>query len=76
VLTGWDLSYFCEDEHVTEIGAWIPKWEWQPGTSVDGGTLRYTVGASLRDKDGLPGFNQRFQVKILGLRRIPPVPPR
>jgi hypothetical protein len=70
VLTGWDLSYFCEDEHVTEVGAWIPKWEWFPGTSPGGGTLRYTVGASLRDKDGWPGFNQRFQVKILGLRRI------
>lgn len=74
ILTGWDLSYFCEDEHVTEIGAWIPKWEWQPNTSPGGGTLRFTIGASLRDKDGWPGFDQRFQVKILGLRRITPKP--
>jgi hypothetical protein len=76
VLTGWDLAYLCEDEHVAQIGAWIPKWEWHPGTSAGGGTLRYTVVGSLRDKDGHPGFHQRTQVKILGLRRITTMPPK
>jgi hypothetical protein len=70
VLSGWDLAYVCDDEHVTEIGAWIPKWEWQPGTSAAGGTLRYSVATQLRDKDNFPTFHTRTQVKILGLRRI------
>ncbi|HYU32359.1 MAG TPA: hypothetical protein VEW48_09355 [Thermoanaerobaculia bacterium] len=75
VLSGWDLAYVCGDEHVTEIGAWIPAWSWQPGTSSGGGTLRYTVASRLNDKDDFPDFYGRFQVKILGLRRIT-APPR
>ena len=73
VLTGWDLAYSCGDEHVEEIGAWIPKWEWQPGTSPGGGTLKYTVSSILRDKDGAPHFHSRTQIKILGFRPIVPV---
>jgi len=70
VLTGWDLAYVCDDEHVAEIGAWIPKWSWEPNTSAGGGTLRYNVSTFLRDKDNFPTFHSRTQVKILGLRRI------
>ena len=75
VLAGWDLAYHCDDEHVAEIGAWIPKWKWEPGTLSVGGTLSYTVETRLSDKDGMPGFDDRTQVKILGFRRIT-VPPR
>lgn len=70
VLAGWDLAYHCSDQHVKEIGASIPKWEWQPGTSPAGGTLRYSVTTSLLDKDDLPGFSSRTQIKILGFRRV------
>lgn len=73
VLSGWDLAYSCGDEHVTEIGAWIPKWEWLPGTSPGGGTLKYTVSSILRDKDGAPHFHSRTQIKVLGFRPIVPV---
>jgi hypothetical protein len=72
VLAGWDLAYVCGDEHVTEIGAWLPNWEWQPGTSPAGGTLKYSVSSILRDKDGFPTFHSRTQVKILGFRPIAP----
>lgn len=70
VLAAWDLAYVCGDEHVTEIGAWVPKWEWTPATSPGGGTLRYSVSSILRDKDGDPGFHSRTQIKILGFRPI------
>jgi hypothetical protein len=76
VLTGWDLAYHCEDAHVAEVGAWIPKWNWEPGALSAGGTLSYTVETRLGDKDGVPGFYDRTQVKILGFRRITTKPPR
>jgi hypothetical protein len=75
VLTGWDLAYVCDDEHVASVGAWIPTWKWAPGATAAGGTLTYTVATHLADKDGLPDFYDRTQVKILGLRKINPMPP-
>jgi hypothetical protein len=54
----------------------ISKWSWEPGTLAAGGTLSYILETRLNDKDGLPGFYDRTQVKILGFRRITPVPPR
>jgi hypothetical protein len=76
VLGGWDLAYHCDDEHVADVGAWISKWSWETGALAAGGTLSYTLETRLNDKDGLPGFYDRTQVKILGFRRITPVPPR
>lgn len=61
---------------MAEVGAWIPKWKWEPGALSAGGTLSYTVETRLGDKDGLPGFVDRTQVKILGFRRITPTPGR
>lgn len=74
VLGGWDLAYVCDDEHVTEVGAAIPSWSWEPGPA--GGILRYTVATQLRDKDAFPDFYDHTQVKILGFRRITPQKPR
>lgn len=76
ILGGWDLAYHCDDEHVADVGAWISKWSWETGALAAGGTLSYTLETRLNDKDGLPGFYDRTQVKILGFRRIKPVPPR
>ena len=70
VLAGWDLAYVCGDEHVTEIGAWVPDWKWTPATSAGGGTLKYSVSSILRDKDGFPTFHSRTQAKILGFRPV------
>lgn len=76
VLTGWDLAYHCDDEHVSDVRVAIPEWKWEPGALSVGGTLTYRIETLLSDKDGLPGFFDRTQVKILGFRRITPVPPR
>jgi hypothetical protein len=73
VLTGWDLAYLCDDEHVDDVGAWISKWKWEPGALTAGGTLTYTVETRLSDQDDSPDFFDRTQVKILGFRRITPV---
>lgn len=76
VLSGWDLTYHCGDAHVRDVGVWIPKWKWEPGALAAGGTLTYAIETRLADDDGLPGFVDRTQVKILGFRRITPAPGR
>lgn len=71
VLAGWDMRYGCdEDEQVTQMGAWIDKWSWQPGTSPGGGTLSYLAKTDLIDRDKTPTSLGRVNVKILGLRRV------
>jgi hypothetical protein len=68
VLTGWDLTYFCDDENVKEVGVWIDQWGYSKDPAAPTGTLRYNLASSLRDKDGSPGHVRRHQVTILGLR--------
>jgi hypothetical protein len=63
VLSGWDLTFDCEDQHVTEIGVWLHD------ISYAAGVLRYKVSAILRDKDSEPGFGARYGVSVLGLNR-------
>lgn len=73
VLTGWDLSFVCDDEHVTEMGVWLHD------ISYAAGVLRYKVSSILRDKDSEPEFGARYGVSVLGFNRIggaPPVPLR
>jgi CARDB len=67
VLSGWDLRYACDDEHVKEIGIWLENitYEKEPGSPT--GTLRYTVVSVLRDDDDWPGHYSRHKVTILGL---------
>ena len=64
VLTGWDLSFVCDDEHVTELGVWVHD------ISYAGGVLRYKVSSILRDKDSEPEFGTRYGISVLGLNRI------
>jgi hypothetical protein len=67
MLTGWDLSYSCNDENVDEIGIWLEniRYEKEPASAT--GTLRYTVTSELRDEDAYPGHFSRHKVSILGL---------
>jgi hypothetical protein len=65
MLTGWELKYGCDDEHVTEMGIWIEGWSYSLGPQ--GGTLRYTVSSVLRDKDSDPEHTRAKKVSILGL---------
>lgn len=66
MLTGWELGYFCDDEHVTEVGIWIDEWGYDKNTH----TLRYKLSSILRDKNNSPGHYRRHKVTILGLRPV------
>jgi len=64
MLTGWELGYLCDDEHVKEIGIWIDEWGYDKNTR----TLRYKLSSILTDKDDYPGHYYSHKVTILGLR--------
>lgn len=70
MLTGWELGYRCDDEHVKEIGIWIDEWGYEKTPGALTGTLRYKLSSVLRDKDDDPGYNHRHKVTILGLRPV------
>ncbi|HZR80637.1 MAG TPA: hypothetical protein VFD92_06040 [Candidatus Binatia bacterium] len=69
MLTGWELRYTCEDQHVRSAGAWIEDWDYTPPTNFLGtnGTLHYTVGTTLADKNGVPNFLDRLEVSVLAV---------
>jgi hypothetical protein len=66
VLTGWDLSYACDDHHVERIGAYLVEFHYEKDPTVDTGTLYYTMFSTLRD-DSDNGHFRRYKVSILGL---------
>jgi len=74
MLTGWDLHYGCEDEHVAEIGIWIDKWNYKKEPGAASGTLHYTLSSRLRDKGG-EGHYRTHKVTVLGLRRASGITP-
>lgn len=71
MLTGWDLNYECDDQHVQRAGIWIHDIRFDPASRG----LEYKVSSILRDRNGAPGFNATHRVSVLGLNRaaIPPV---
>jgi hypothetical protein len=68
MLTGWDLHYPCNDEHVKEIGVWIDEWRYDKDPANPHGSLSYKISSALRDKEGGPGHIRSHKVTILGLR--------
>lgn len=66
MLTGLELGYLCDDEHVKEIGIWIDEWGYDKNTR----TLRYKLSSILTDKDDFPGHYNGHKVTILGLRPL------
>ena len=72
MLTGWDLTYGCDDEHVADVGVWLEDFSYEKAPDAPTGTLRYTLGSVLRDKDRDPYHAIRHKVDILGLnKRLP-----
>ncbi len=66
MLTGWELAYDCDDEHVTEMGTRIDDWRYDKST----GKLHYTLSSSLRDRNRRPDFSSRHKVTVLGLKPV------
>jgi len=64
VLSGWNLSFECEDQHVTQVGVWLHD------ITYASGVLRYKVSSILRDKNSDPGFGGSHQVFVLGFNQI------
>jgi hypothetical protein len=71
MLTGWDLQFACDDEHLREVGVWIDE------VSFASGTLSYRLSSNMRDNNAPPGFRMRPDVVILGLNayNLPRVEP-
>jgi hypothetical protein len=74
MLTGWDLSFECDDEHVQEIGVWLSDFKYDKPPTSTVGTLRYTVSSTLKDENNDPNFFFRHKVDVLGLRLTPGAP--
>lgn len=68
VLSGWDLDYHCDDEHVTQVGIWLEEVRYQKVPGETTGVLRYTVASVLRDKDFDPTHAASHKVDILGIK--------
>lgn len=69
MLTGWDLSYECENQRVQRAGIWIHDIRFDPNS----GSMEYKVSSILRDQDGAPSFNAAHRITVLGLNRIHPL---
>jgi hypothetical protein len=70
MLTGWNLHYGCDDEHVTEVGTWLDEIHYDKTPAAPTGTLRYKVSSILKDKDGSPGHDYSHKVTILGFKPV------
>jgi len=67
MLTGWEIGYHCDDQHVKDIGIWLEDIEFEKDPAESTGTLRYTVVSELRDDDTFPGQISSHKVNILGI---------
>lgn len=70
MLTGWNLGYGCDDEHVTKVGTWLDEFHYDKTPGSPTGTLHYKVSSTLADKDGSPGHFSSHKVTILGLKPV------
>ena len=66
LLTGWELGYLTDDQHVKDVGVWIGDWSYELGV----GKLHYTLSSILADNDKLPGHYDRHKVTVLGIRPV------
>jgi hypothetical protein len=68
VLTGWDIGYSVDDQHVKELGVWIDRIHYERQPASPTGTLRYTVWSIVKDNDDYPDNYFRHKVTILGFK--------
>ena len=65
VLTGWDISYPCNDQHVQAIGTGIQSFTFSRPMDRPGAQIDYTLRSVLRDKNGGDGSRFRHRISIL-----------
>jgi hypothetical protein len=70
MLTGWELYYPCDDEHVTDLGAWLDEIHYDKTPNTPAGTLKYTLSSILKDKNSDPIHNYSHKVTILGFKPV------
>ena len=70
MLTGSELYYGCDDEHVTELGTWLDEIHYNKTPGAPTGTLNYTLSSILKDKNGTPGHGYSHKVTILGFKPV------
>jgi len=66
MLTGWELGYLTDDQHVRDVGIWIDDWTYEIGV----GRLRYKLFSILADNDSWPDHYNRHKVTILGIEPV------
>ncbi len=66
VLTGFDMSFSCGDQHVKEVGARIVDFRYERPPASATGTLHYRLESVLRDKSGGPIHRVAHRVQVLG----------
>jgi hypothetical protein len=71
MLTGWDLNYITDDQHVKEIGVWMDSVHYDVDPVTQKGILRYKLSSVLADDDNWPDFFSNHKVTILGFKRNP-----
>ena len=68
MLTGWDIGYSVDDQHVKELGIWLDRIQYERPPGSPAGTLRYRVQSIVKDNDDYPDNFFRHKVTILGLK--------
>ena len=72
ILSGWEIGYGCDDEHVAEIGVWLEDAVYDKPAGETRGTLSYKLMSILRDEDGQPGHYIRHKIRVLGINARQP----
>lgn len=70
MLTGFELAFSCDDQHVTRVGAKIRDFAYEPPRNGSPGTLHVQVETMLTDKDKIPEMRDRVELSVLGIDKL------
>ena len=73
MLTGWDISDLCHDDHVTHVGAWIEDFPTSSRPAPRPARCYYIVKTNFGDDDDFPGMADRVKVDVLGINLLQPL---
>ncbi|MEO6695283.1 MAG: CARDB domain-containing protein [Ignavibacteria bacterium] len=72
ILTGWDMGYLCNDEHIKKAGVWIESWSYTKDPVTGMGTLIYKLNSNFSDKNSDNSNYRTHKVTLLGIKPILP----